>query len=325
MSTEATSKLALLPARPVMIGAIKLLLVVLLPVAVAGLFLGGGGVIVSGLVVVMTVAQATVTRGSTQSWFVLAVAVFAALGTLGHHHPLVVALTVAAAALLSYPANRVSAGLLGLAPVLVVLEGLGDINLVWWQALLCAFLVGCYIVAVVRILYLRVPASPVSQQIALTHAIVFALAAAGFAFIVVKHDLPHGYWMIVTLAVVLRPNGSESRLAARERVAGTIIGSLIAVLVAMVLPTSVALVFAALLLWLVLGYMLSHRQLATVITTSVFVIVVVSSTGTTDTLTVAWQRLLWTAIGAATALVLGLLLQRMANQPKHDDAPVPTS
>jgi len=294
-----------------MAASAKIAVIVLIPVALAGWAVGVGGVILSLLVVVITVSQAVVTRGPTQSLFVLLIGVVAALGPVAHQRPIGVAVVVGLAAILSYPGNLASAGLLALAPVVALLEGIGEIGLASWQALIISLLVGAYVLVVVRIMRVRLPAHPTSRSLAARHAAALAISCVGFAYVVAHHNFPHGYWVIATLAVVLRPSTNESRNVARTRIVGTVVGALIAVVVAVTLPQSLAVVASGVMVWLLVGYTLARRTLAAVVTTSVLIITVVSASVSGDTVAIAGQRLLWTFVGATVAVVLGLFLNEV--------------
>lgn len=315
---------SLLPPTPALRTAIPVSLILLLPVAIAGLIGGIGIAIVSMLALAIAVSQAPLTRGATQSLFVFAIAVVAALGTLTLGHHAAIAVVVALSALLAYPGDRASAGLLSMAPVLVVLEGLGVVKVGWVAAFFASLLVGGYVVLVIRLRRLRMTPQPVVVGLAARHAIALAVLTGGVAWLVTVRDLPHGYWIIVTLAVVMRPSMSESSTMARDRVVGTVIGSLIAVLVGVLLPQSVAWVVVALALWLDLGYRLVHRTVGAAIATTVLVIVLVAPASDGGTWTTAEERLVWTLVGAALAIVAGLFLRRAGTHVTPDESAATT-
>jgi hypothetical protein len=301
--------LRFLPPPKVLRKAIPIALVLLLPVAIAG-WLGGLGVaIVTMLALAIAVGQAPNTRGATQSLFVLAIAVVAAVGSLTVGHPAADVIVVSLAALLVYPGNRVSAGLLSMAPVLAVLEGIGVVKVGWVAAFFAALLAGIYVVLVVRLMRIRMTPRPVAPAMAARHAIVLSVMCGAAAWVSIVRDLPHGYWVIVTIAVVLRPSISESTTMVRDRVIGTVIGSLIAVIVGDALPEGLVWVVVAVFLWLDIGYTLVHRTVGAAIATTVLVVVMVAPSTDGGTLATAGDRLLWTLVGAGLAVVAGLFLR----------------
>jgi hypothetical protein len=301
--------LRFLPPPKVLRKAIPIALVLLLPVGIAWWFGGLGVAIVTMLAVAIAVGQAPNTRGATQSVFVLVIAVVAAVGSMTFGHNAADVVVVSLAALLAYPGNRASAGLLSMAPVLAVLEGIGVVKVGWVAAFFAALFAGIYVVLVVRLMRIRMTPRPVPRALAARHAILLALMCGATAWIVTVRDLPHGYWIIVTLAVVLRPSVSESTSMVRDRVVGTVIGSLIAVIVGDTLPEGAVWVVVAVFLWLDIGYMLVHRTVGAAIATTVLVIVMVAPSTDGGTLTTAADRLVWTLVGAALAVVAGLFLR----------------
>jgi hypothetical protein len=301
--------LRFLPPPKVLRKAIPIALVLLLPVGIAG-WLGGLGVaIVTMLALAIAVGQAVNTRGATQSWFVLAIAVVAAIGSVTTGNTAADVIVVSLAALLAYPGNRVSAGLLSMAPVLAVLEGLGVVKVGWVAAFFAALLAGIYVVLVVRLMRIRLTPRPVKPALAARHAVVLAVICGAATWVSIVQDLPHGYWVIVTIAVVLRPSISESTVMVRDRVIGTVIGSLIAVIVGDTLPEGAVWVVVAVFLWLDIGYTLVHRTVGAAIATTVLVIVMVAPSTDGGTWTTAFDRLVWTLVGAALAVVAGLFLR----------------
>lgn len=77
---------------------------------------------------------------------------------------------------------------------------------------------------------------PVPPVRAWTHGSVMAVAVGIASFLVIHFGIPHGYWVALTLTVVLRPFQDETWRAAVERVLGTFVGVLLALAVAALLP-----------------------------------------------------------------------------------------
>ena len=322
VSPEQHRLLRFLPPPKVLRKAIPIALVLLLPVGIAG-WLGGLGVaIVTMLALAIAVGQAPNTRGATQSLFVCAIAVVAAIGAMTFGHDAADVVVVSLAALLAYPGNRASAGLLSMAPVLAVLEGLGVVKVGWVAAFFAALFAGIYVVLIVRLMRIRLTPRPVQPALAARHAVVLAVMCGGAAWVSIVRDLPHGYWVIVTIAVVLRPSVRESTSMVRDRVIGTVIGSLIAVVVGDTLPEGAVWVVVAVFLWLDIGYTLVHRIVGASIATTVLVIVMVAPSTDGGTWSTAFDRLVWTLVGAALAVVAGLFL-RGADQAPSDAVATP--
>ncbi len=68
----------------------------------------------------------------------------------------------------------------------------------------------------------------ITTRSAAVHAVATA-SAVGLAVLVVTHfEVPHGYWIPMTITIVLRPYGAETRRVARDRVLGTVGGAVLA-------------------------------------------------------------------------------------------------
>lgn len=68
------------------------------------------------------------------------------------------------------------------------------------------------------------------------HAVVMALAVGIVVYVVDVLNWPHGYWVALTLTLVLRPFDDQTLERSWQRVAGTIAGVLLALVLAAVLP-----------------------------------------------------------------------------------------
>jgi hypothetical protein len=88
---------------------------------------------------------------------------------------------------------------------------------------------------------LKLPArplgAPLPRNMALLYGAIMGLLAGVATAIVTKLGLPHGYWLTLTFLAVMTPTVVGTRLKTFQRVAGTIVGSGLALLVAMVVPT----------------------------------------------------------------------------------------
>ncbi|MGB7961990.1 MAG: FUSC family protein [Propionicimonas sp.] len=82
----------------------------------------------------------------------------------------------------------------------------------------------------------RAQLAPVPPVRAWTHGSVMAVAVGISLFLVIHFGVPHGYWVALTLTVVLRPFQDETWRAAAERVLGTFLGVLLSLVLAALLP-----------------------------------------------------------------------------------------
>jgi uncharacterized membrane protein YccC len=140
--------------------------------------------------------------------------------------------------------------------------------------------------------------SPVLRHsVRLASAAAVAVAVARFA------DVPHGYWIPLTVVMVLRPETAHTYTRCVGRVAGNLVGIVVASMVILLVhPTGyVAAVFAVLFLGVAyavsgFGYLALSAALAAAI------VLLVDVGGTTGTAAVG-DRLLATLIGGALAIL----------------------
>lgn len=165
--------------------------------------------------------------------------------------PLVAACFVALCCLLVAPAVMLGDALLSAVPTSVAVLVLvpGDFQPartgVW------LLLGGALMVAVATRLPRSAPAAGVEQRRAWRHAAVMALAVAAVVYLVELWQVPDGYWVALTLTVVLRPFDDKTIPGAAGRVCGTIVAALVALGAAVLAP-----------LWSVLGLLLLSTVLS---------------------------------------------------------------
>ncbi|ATC63387.1 hypothetical protein CMV30_05140 [Nibricoccus aquaticus] len=118
--------------------------------------------------------------------------------------------------------------------------------------------------------------------------------------------LPHGYWLPFTLLVVLQPDYGATRARAAQRVAGTLLGSLLAIgLLALALPAPVlfALMTACMFAF---GFFMKRNYSIGVLFVTIFV-VLLTGLHQPVTASLAWERLASNALGGVLALVGALV------------------
>lgn len=147
----------------------------------------------------------------------------------------------------------------------------------------------------------------------LRHALRLSLAAAAGALIARFADLGHGYWIPLTVVMVLRPETAHTYTRCVGRIAGNAIGIVVAGVVILTLhPTGLlAAAFAALFLAVTyavsgFGYMALSASLAAAI------VMLIDIAGSADVATIS-DRLLATLIGGALAVLAHVVL------PDHAD------
>jgi uncharacterized membrane protein YccC len=150
------------------------------------------------------------------------------------------------------------------------------------------------------------------------HAVVMAVATAVVVYLVALLEVPHGYWVALTLTVVLRPGGDQTRLKAWHRIVGTVAGALLALLLVQLLPLWGVVVALAGCAVLVTGYAAlgdDARQVVFLTPT----VVLLGPPG--SHLAYALDRAAATLVGALLAVALALALARADDRPGDEGEP----
>ncbi|MCA0296348.1 MAG: FUSC family protein [Actinobacteria bacterium] len=222
--------------------------------------------------------------------------------------PLAAACFVALCCLLVAPAGMLSDGLLSVLPTSVAVLVLvpGDVEpgptALW-------LLVGAVLMVAMAARLPRRPRAPgIEQRRAWRHAIVMALSAGLVVYLVGVWDVPHGYWVALTLTVVLRPFDDQTMTRASERVLGTIAGALLALVAALLLPLPALLVLLMGCTVLSFAYAMKGDYVRQVLFLTPSVVLIGSAGGNAALL--ASERALATLAGALLAAGIALALAR---------------
>lgn len=265
---------------------------------VLGAFLGA----VAGLPGSLT----AVTRGVRAAVVALGTGA-AAAGVAAADQPWAVAAVLAALGVAQYPLTRVAAGsgalLLVVPAVAASVAGGGDARVVGLGALIGTLSV----LAVGRLLGPGAPAVPVARDVAARHAVAVAVAVTACTPAVTA-DFGHGYWIVLTVAALLRPVPGESTRLAGRRVAGAVVGIALAAGVVLLFPPAVAVVFALLCAWGQVAWTLARDEFRQATLGTPVVILVASSSPAGSQVAASVERLLWVGAGAAVAVAAALVL-----------------
>ena len=235
-----------------------------------------------------------------------------------------VALTCLMAAPANMLANRVIAGIPTVAAIFAALPATLDPAPVagWMLA------GGAYSVLVAQRLRQPEPTEQVDAGTAWRHAIAMAAAVGLATFLVIVLDVPHGYWIGMTLTIVLRPLGPETWSVVGQRVVGTVAGAVLALGIGLLLPGWALVATLTLLMVATVAYALlgDYARQVMFMTPMIVLLGAGSSSGRAE---VAAERVLATLVGAVIAAGIALALARFerdhpATQPSASPGgPVP--
>lgn len=300
------------PPRKDLLVAGKVTVVLFIPVAAVVVLLGAGAVLPAamGLLGVSFVPYFSV-RGALALSAMLCLV--GAAATAANGHGMAVVAVVVCACLLAGLLSRVSGGVYAVAPSVAAVLGLyptTPFTPLGTAAIMMA--VSAYTILVVHMVKIRLDREPVPSEVAIRHAVVMAAGCGAATAVAVHYQLPRSYWLVMTLAIVLRPYAGDSLAKNRQRVVGTILGAAVAAVLSP-LPQSLHVLLSAVSMMLMLAYMVRRDYVLQVTFLTPTVIFMVSSDTTASTLTMDWLRVVYT-IGAAIvgALVAQALVREAA-------------
>lgn len=295
------------PAKTLRI-AVLVAVVLLIPLVVA-VVLGGETAILPAAMGLMAASVAPFCTLRQSLLFVGGLVIAGMLATAAVGSPVAIVALMVVTCLAAGLASRVSAGVFGVAPIAVAVLALNPQGATVLQTGVVMAAMGAFVVLVVRLAKVHVEVKPVPHGVALRHAIVMAAACGAATALAVHYEWTRSYWLVMTLAIVLRPYARESLVRNRDRVLGTVAGAVLAGMLSP-LPRGWQMLLAAICMALMLSYVMLKNYLLQVTFMTPMTVFLVSSGSMNDTLAVDRQRLLYTVIACTAGGVLALLLAR---------------
>lgn len=280
--------------------------VLLVPLAAGYLWAGVPAAIGIGMGYVAALRAGLMLRPPQALALVVPAAMAGGVAVALRGQPLAAAFFVALCCLLVAPANALVDSLMAGMPsaVALLVSVPGDLEV----APTAGWMVVGGVVVVALGSRLRDPAASrqgVPLAIAWRHAVVTAVAVGVVVYGVALLAWPHGYWVALTLTVVLRPYGEETRRRSGQRVIGTVAGALVSLLIATLLPLGLIVVALAACVVLTLAYTVLRDDTGQAVFMTPAV-VLLGSAGSTGVL--AAERVAYTVTGAAAAVVIAIAL-----------------
>lgn len=148
------------------------------------------------------------------------------------------------------------------------------------------------------------------------HALRVAVVAAISVALYKLLKFEHGYWLTITVLVIMKPELADTRKRAHERIVGSIVGGTIAVVLAATVR-NIILLDVLIVLFSVLAYShLRHSYSLYVIFLTPFIVLMIDLASPGDW-QIALTRVFNTLAGGLLALLAGFLMQRRARAPRR--------
>ena len=299
-----------LPGRTLALSAVA---TVVLVSAIVVAYLSGGtqGALALGMGALASLRPAITLKPLHSFALAVPTAMAGAVAVALRGQPLVAAFFVVLCCLLVAPAGTLHDGLLATVPTVVAVLVLVPGDFQPGRTAIWMLIGGALVVGVATRLPRRTAAPGIEQRRAWRHAAVMALSTGAVVYMVGIWDLPHGYWVALTLTVVLRPFDEQTLTKSTQRVLGTIAGALLALLAAVLLPVPALLVLLVACTVLSTAYALRSDYARQVLFMTP-AIVLLGSAG--HSLLIASERAAATLAGALLAVAIALGLAAFDNR-----------
>lgn len=132
-------------------------------------------------------------------------------------------------------------------------------------------------------------------------AVFFSAFLSLAAGISIAYNVPHGYWISLTVAIILKDNFQETLQKALARVFGTLSGGLIAIALSSAISNKVLILWIIVVFWLV-AMINSRKNYSVYVFFWTPVIIFLLNTGNLGDLSVASERMVNTCFGGALSL-----------------------
>ncbi len=300
--------------RPTLKVAVVLTVVMLIPTAAAYWAFGEPAGLAVALGFVISLTPATKLRPGYALAAVVPAAMTGAVAVAVSGQAFPAACFVALACLLVAPANVLQNGLLAGIPTIAAVYS--TLPMDQEPGTVAAGMLAGGAIAVAVVSRAARPSGLVGVDVRTSwrHASAMAASVGLVVFAITALDQPHGYWIPMTMTLVLRPYGRETLSIARDRISGTLAGAVLALVLVLVLPDWAALLVGAALLVLIVAYAALGRYALEILFLTPFIVLLGSTGAATDTAELALQRIMATLLGAVLAGLIALALARADRQ-----------
>lgn len=290
--------------------AIILLLSVMIPSQIVGFFAGTYPAMAVGIAAGFTMAVTPLaTTPQALGSAVLAAGLAAAASAADDNALAVAGLMLVAAALLG-ATNQHSAGLMTLAPAIVIIFGPSAVDMTPGATFGWVLLGGVLGWLVITLFKFSAEPKPVPPGVAWRHAIVLGVLSSVAMYWAVANNISHGYWLAVTLVVALRPLPEQRSHTLRDRLLGTLAGAVLAFVVVLWLPVWLAAVVAAVCLVLLATYSMGGSYFMQTFFLTPMLLIFATLGDEEKGLTYTAERVFYTILGVAVGFLAAWALDR---------------
>lgn len=289
---------------------LKLLVALLVPSVIVSVLGGPSAAMGFGIAMGLGMAVTPISKPRQVAVLVVIGAVLGGLASAAGSTPWAIAVLLFVSAILFAITNQRSAGLLSLAPIIVILFGPGPIDLSWWGAGLWILGGGLAGSLITRLLKFQAPVQPVEKRTAWEHGIAVGLLSAVVMYWSLAQNIPHGYWVAVTILMALRPLANQRRETLNGRFIGTFLGAIVALLAVLFLPIWGAVIVAILCLFFMVWYTMGGSYLMQTLALTPMLLIFASLGDAERGFELTIERVVFTVIGIVVAILVALLLRR---------------
>ncbi len=290
--------------------AVILLLAVMIPSQIVGFFGGTFAAMAVGIAAGFTMAVTPFATTKQALGSAVLAAALAAAASAADDSPLWIAVLMLVSAALLAVTNQHSAGLMTLAPAIVIIFGPTSVEFTWWAAFGYVLLGGVLGWVVIRLFKFTAEPQPVPAGVAWRHAIVLGVLSAAAMYWALANDISHGYWLAVTLVVALRPLPEQRTHILRDRLWGTVAGALLALAVIVWAPVWLAGVIAAICLVLLATYSMGGSYFMQTLFLTPMLLIFATLGDEQKGVQYTGERIFYTIVGIGVGSIAAVLLDR---------------
>lgn len=295
-------------------GTIKFSLILLVAIMIpSGIITAYGGTVAGmafGIATGFTMAVTPFASTSAALGSAVLAAALGAAATAADDDPLLIAGLMLASAILLAATNQHSAGLMTLAPAIVIIFGPTSLVATATEVFAYLLLGGVFGWLLTRLFKFSAEPQPVPSGEAWRHGIVLGVLSAATMYWALSNNIEHGYWVTVTLVMALRPLPHQRTATLRDRLLGTLLGAIIAFVAIVALPTVGALLVAAVCLPLLAAYSMSGNYFLQTAFLTPMLLILTTLGDPEGGVTATAERVYYTIVGVAVGALAAWFLQR---------------